>query len=217
MFSVGTAGLSRGSVGQRARRAYEFEEQQSRELSAIDLRRALLAAHIGFRGGYASPPISATPGSVSTTRREQEDTPVRTPAVSPLLGEGGKGMRRLPEMIDRAVEGPADLVPRVPVTERRPGSERIHPTSLRAGGMSFQMRDIKDLVENDAAVGIEPSDNPFVMSLWTHVSKENDKHTHAKCSVVGNLAPRRGLARKIKYMSLNPSIYGNKYDVLGTS
>ena len=148
-----------------------------------------------------------------------------------MYGVGGKGLRRLDMMMpgatpgdsgflpDRQAGAPRDLPPRMPVVERRPGAERLHPTSFRAreGAASFSMRDIKDLINRDADVGIEPSENPFVMSLWTHVSKENDKHKCADCSVLGNLAPRRGLARKIMYMSLNPSIYGNKYSVLGSS
>ena len=196
MFSVDEKGIRRTATeAQRARRAYELEEAQSREMSAEDLRRALIAAQIGFRRGGT-----------------------QTPASPPsLLGEGGRGMRRLPEMIDRAVEGPADLVAAVPRIERRPGAERLHPTSLRASGMSYGIRDIKDLIQADSDVGIEPAENPFMMSLWSHVARENEKHKDCKCSVVGNLAPRRGLARKIKYMSLNPSIYGNKYSVLGTS
>lgn len=148
-----------------------------------------------------------------------------------MYGVGGKGLRRLDMMMpsgipvdsgfvpERQASAPTDLPPRMPVVERRPGVERLHPTSIRAvsGSASFSMRDIKDLINRDSDVGIEPSENPFVMSMWTHVSKENDKHKHAKCSVLGNLAPRRSLARRIKYMSLNPSIYGNKYDTLGSS
>ena len=188
---------------QAARRAAENYEEEVRASELEELENLRGRLHFDF---FGRPTGSRTPA---------------TPA--PLLGEGGRGIRReagtQAQMPERVLAPPANLPSKMPEVERRPGAERLHPTSLRAkeGGLSFSMRDIKDLISRDADVGIEPSENPFVMSLWTHVSKENDKHNCANCSVLGNLAPRRSLARKIKYMSLNPSIYGNKYDVLGSS
>ena len=201
-YSVNSDGsLSRQGAQQR-RRVREALQDETREEQIELLRDRLRVGGVGRRGGATTP---ATPGG--------------------LLGEGGRGIRReqgvQAQAPDRLLTAPTDLPGRMPQVERRAGAERLHPTSTRNvssyGAPGFSMRDIKDLVEPDSEVGIEPSENPFVMSLWTHVSKENDKHKNKNCSVVGNLAPRRGLARKIKVMSLNPSVYGNKYSVLGNS
>ena len=76
------------------------------------------------------------------------------------------------------------------------------------------------------------SRTPFDAALWSYASKHSGrmsnqsgeallKHTFRKARadvcLRADVAPVRSLAREIKMMSLNPSVYGNLYSPLGTS
>lgn len=72
---------------------------------------------------------------------------------------------------------------------------------------------------------------PFDTALWAYTAKHGGKmsslpgskllrHTFAqakKPARMSEVAPVRQLSREIKMMSLNPSVYGNCYGVLGSS
>jgi hypothetical protein len=72
---------------------------------------------------------------------------------------------------------------------------------------------------------------PFDSALWSYTAKHGGKmsslpgskllkHTYAltkKPVRMSDVAPVRQLSREIKMMSLNPSVYGNCYGVLGSS
>jgi hypothetical protein len=72
---------------------------------------------------------------------------------------------------------------------------------------------------------------PFDAALWTHIFNHDQKistepgrtllsYTFKKSRMPpreSDVAPTRNLSREIKMMSLNPSVYGNCYGVLGSS
>lgn len=72
---------------------------------------------------------------------------------------------------------------------------------------------------------------PFDAALWTHIFNHDQKistepgrtllsYTYKKARQpphMSEVAPARELSRDIKMMSLNPSVYGNCYGVLGSS
>jgi len=72
---------------------------------------------------------------------------------------------------------------------------------------------------------------PFDAALWTHIFNHDQKistepgrtllsYTYKKAHQpphMSEVAPVRDLSREIKMMSLNPSVYGNVYGVLGSS
>ena len=72
---------------------------------------------------------------------------------------------------------------------------------------------------------------PFDAALWTHIFNHDQKvstepgrtllsYTYKKSRQpphMSDVAPVRELSREIKMMSLNPSVYGNCYGVLGSS
>lgn len=72
---------------------------------------------------------------------------------------------------------------------------------------------------------------PFDASLWAYTAKHTGSvssksgksllhHTYTKSKMpvrTSDVAPVRNLSREIKMMSLNPSVYGNVYGVLGSS
>ena len=163
------------------------------------------------------------PGAV---RRESGS--VRTVA-SLMSGED------MPERLERPPHGMPDIPGRLPNRELLPayplpeaylearrrgfpaGSESLHSTSTQSVS-SLGIRHTSDLVDANTQTGINPDPNPFVMSLWTYVAGQNKREKNCtNCSVVGNVGKRDTLARKIKKMSLNPTAYGNKYSVLGSS
>jgi len=159
------------------------------------------------------------PGAV---RREPGS--VRT--VASLMS--GEDMPRIPE---RPSPGMPDIPGRIPGRELLPtyalpnprgkafpaGSESLHPTSTQSV-QTLGIRHTSDLVDANTQTGINPDPNPFVMSLWTFVAGQNKREKNCtNCSVVGNLDNRDTLARRIKKLSLNPTAYGNKYSVLGSS
>jgi len=72
---------------------------------------------------------------------------------------------------------------------------------------------------------------PFDAALWSYAAKHSGTissksgksllhHTYLKSKMplrTSEVAPVRNLSREIKMMSLNPSVYGNCYGVLGSS
>ena len=84
------------------------------------------------------------------------------------------------------------------------------------------------LVSRDASVGITHAD-PFSASLWAFTAKQHmapRRRLDTKRALMKyhggelpmpDVAPAKSLAREIKMLSLNPSVYGNKYGVLGSS
>ena len=77
----------------------------------------------------------------------------------------------------------------------------------------------------------QSGDVPFDAALWTHIFNHDQKvstepgrtllsYTYKKSRQpphMSDVAPVRQLSREIKMMSLNPSVYGNVYGVLGSS
>ena len=180
------------SSGDRIQGRARDRERQERRLE--QLRDELLILGVGRQQGSRTPATPATPALMPGRMP-------RTPGAPDMF-----------EMPDRMLEAPKNLPPRMPAVLRTPGGEYLHPTSLQQ-----EPRRQTDLIQPDEAVGIIPDLDPFIGSVWTYTSQLNQKHKNKNCSVLGNLGPVRNLARKIKYTSLNPSIYGNKYSVLANS
>jgi len=58
----------------------------------------------------------------------------------------------------------------------------------------------------------------FNATLWAYTARMDAmKRASGMCSVKGNLGERGMMDRHIKAVSLNPSVYGNVYGVLGSS
>lgn len=58
----------------------------------------------------------------------------------------------------------------------------------------------------------------FNATLWSYTARMYDmKRASGMCSVKGNLGGRDMMDRHIKSISLNPSVHGNVYGVLGSS
>lgn len=89
-----------------------------------------------------------------------------------------------------------------------------------------------DVVRNYGVMKEMKSDKmPFDATLMSFVSKQTGhlssksgksllSHTYMKSKMptrTSDVAPVRNLTREIKMMSLNPSVYGNCYGVLGSS
>ena len=89
-----------------------------------------------------------------------------------------------------------------------------------------------DVVRNYGVMReMKHASTPFDAALWSyaakhsgHISTKSGKsllhHTYKeakKPSRTSDVAPVRNLSREIKMMSLNPSVYGNIYGVLGSS
>jgi len=83
-----------------------------------------------------------------------------------------------------------------------------------------------DAVVSDAQVGIPHSMQSFNASLWSFTYNPAIKQrTSPAAALLKHHAnrpmpahgPEKSLAREIKMMSLNPSVFGNHYGVLGSS
>jgi hypothetical protein len=85
-----------------------------------------------------------------------------------------------------------------------------------------------DMVVSDASVGMPHKMPSFNAALWKFTSM-HDAAIKERMSPAKKLlkhhrerpmpphAPAKSLARDIKMLSLNPSVYGNVYGVLGSS
>jgi hypothetical protein len=89
-----------------------------------------------------------------------------------------------------------------------------------------------DVVRNYGVMKeMKHSVTPFDAALWTYASKHSGHistksgksllhHTYLQSKMptrTSEVAPVRNISREIKMMSLNPSVYGNCYGVLGSS
>jgi len=83
-----------------------------------------------------------------------------------------------------------------------------------------------DTIVSDAQVGMPHSMPSFNAALWQYTYNPSIKQTmtpaaallkHHSSRPMPAHGPTKSLAREIKMMSLNPSVIGNHYGVLGSS
>ena len=71
-------------------------------------------------------------------------------------------------------------------------------------------------VQSDASVGLSEKEMSFNAALWAYTARM-DSRVREGCLQDGNVGEVKSMARHIKMLSMNPSVYGNKYGVLGSS
>jgi len=85
---------------------------------------------------------------------------------------------------------------------------------------------MQDMVVSDASVGMPHKMASFNAALWKFTAAHGIKEKmspakkllkHHKDRPMPPHAPAKSLAREIKMLSLNPSVFGNHYGVLGSS
>lgn len=86
-----------------------------------------------------------------------------------------------------------------------------HPATLSIRGKTNQ--EVMGL--HHAGLGLP---DVYTAALFAHTAKLNAiKKSEAKETLHKDVYQREALARKIKMVSINPSVYGNKFSVLGNS
>jgi len=71
-------------------------------------------------------------------------------------------------------------------------------------------------VQSDASIGFSEKEMSFNAALWAYTARM-DSRVREGCLQDGNVGEVKSMARHIKMLSMNPSVYGNKYGVLGSS
>ena len=104
--------------------------------------------------------------------------------------------------------------PGSPMSVRSSASD---PGSVMSGRSvaSARVASAVEEVRADSAVGVAESAG-FNSALWAYTARM-DSRVRENCLVDGNVGEVKSMARHVKMLSMNPSIYGNKYGVLGSS
>lgn len=73
-------------------------------------------------------------------------------------------------------------------------------------------------VKTDDEIGVIPAAR-FNAALWAYTARMTAYKASAasNCNLKGDAGPARAMGKHIKMLSLNPSVYGNVYGVLGSS
>ena len=71
-------------------------------------------------------------------------------------------------------------------------------------------------VKSDASIGLTEKEMSFNAALWAYTARRG-KRAPGCCLQDGNVGEVKSMARHVKMLSMNPSVYGNKYGVLGSS
>jgi hypothetical protein len=99
---------------------------------------------------------------------------------------------------------------------RSVASSRGYMASQKLMGMTGVKVAAAAEVKPDESVGLSESEMSFNAALWAYTARR-DKRAAGCCLQDGNVGEVRSMARQIKMLSMNPSVYGNKYGVLGSS
>jgi hypothetical protein len=81
-------------------------------------------------------------------------------------------------------------------------------TGVKAAGASE--------VQSDTSIGLTEKEVSFNAALWRYTAHMDSK-VRENCLQDGNVGEVQSMGRHIKQLSMNPSVYGNKYGVLGSS
>tara|TARA_R110000868_G_scaffold409701_2_gene695710 strand:+ start:242 stop:550 length:309 start_codon:yes stop_codon:yes gene_type:complete len=71
-------------------------------------------------------------------------------------------------------------------------------------------------VKSDSSIGLTEKEMSFNAALWAYTARM-DSRVRKGCLQDGNVGEVKSMARHVKMLSMNPSVYGNKYGVLGSS
>lgn len=100
------------------------------------------------------------------------------------------------------------------------GSVASNPRSLMASqklmGMTGEKAAGAAEVKSDSSIGLTEKEMSFNAALWAYTARM-DNRVREGCLQDGNVGEVKSMARHVKMLSMNPSVYGNKYGVLGSS